>query len=237
MSYLSPMHTAVAYGHLAKTATDIISNESHQPFPVTLLQVTGPEQPQHPERLVQYLKDAICTDNVLNEAWTHTIVLTLGMAQQSQEKMPIACAEMQALLQQFPHSQFGIEADINIEPSIGCSSKRVHQVKLYHTFESTMSLHGPYLALASEEDIQLFPVYRLYPDTQRAFVYGMYKPVQQPSGDGTIYKQFCKVNSDGDLLIPVPSRLYSQTRSRAKPLSGLRLAVKGLVFFISTSWG
>ena len=229
VSYFTPTHAAVAYAHLGDLATELIPDQSQQPFPVTVLRVTGSSDPSRPERLVQHLEDALRTDDVLNEAWTHTIFLTLDTSQHSRDEVRIDCAEIRALLHRFPHSRVGVEALIAVEPPIDIFAERLRRVEFDRGSGFTMSLDGPYLATASGENIQLFPVYRLYPDTQGAFISGMYKPVQQPSEDGAFYKQFRKIDGDGNLLIPVPSRLYGGPTSEAEPFGGRRIGVKGMI--------
>lgn len=228
VSYFTPTDAAVAYAHLGDLATELIPDQSQQPFPVTVLRVTGSSDPSRPERLVQHLEDALRTDDVLNEAWTHTIFLTLDTSQHSREEIRIDCAEIKALLHRFPHSRIGVEARIAVEPTIDIFAERLRRVEFDRGSGFTMSLDGPYLATVSGENIQLFPVYRLYPDTHRTFISGMYKPVQQPLEDGAFYKQFRTVDSDGNLLIPVPSSLYGRPSSKSEPFGGQRIAIKGL---------
>jgi hypothetical protein len=67
-------------------------------------------------------------------------------------------------------------------------------------------------------------VYRLYPDQYRTFISGLY-----PSGDNSgRYETLEKLSTDGEMLIPVPSRLYTQGwNAAASALPGKRIAIKG----------
>jgi hypothetical protein len=87
-------------------------------------------------------------------------------------------------------------------------------------------LAGPYLGLNAPNGHgwRLFPVYRLYPDRYRTFISGLY-----PSGDNSgRYETLEKLSTDGEMLIPVPSRLYTQGwNAAASALPGKRIAIKG----------
>ncbi|KDQ63915.1 hypothetical protein JAAARDRAFT_165877 [Jaapia argillacea MUCL 33604] len=81
---------------------------------------------------------------------------------------------------------------------------------------------GPYAYQinASEGTVTFFPIYRLYPDSQEAFLYGV-----TPAADGSFVRSSGAVEGDYT-SIPVPSRLYSANSTL--PLAGMRIAVKDI---------
>ncbi|KAK6442585.1 hypothetical protein LTR95_001176 [Oleoguttula sp. CCFEE 5521] len=82
---------------------------------------------------------------------------------------------------------------------------------------------GPYLASFSGGSIALSTVYRLYEDTYRDFLYGSY---DLNDGNGTHAYLDYSFPSFGYPAIPIPSRLYSLTDTRA--MAGDRVAIKDL---------
>ncbi|KAE8152217.1 amidase family protein [Aspergillus avenaceus] len=85
-------------------------------------------------------------------------------------------------------------------------------------------VEGPFLGIARRDEIHLCPVYRLYSDEYGVFVNGVYD-----SGDGNGTHRALGLNdveSFGQSLIPVPSRIY--TRRDPRPLAGVRVGVKDL---------
>ncbi|KAE8135908.1 amidase signature domain-containing protein [Aspergillus pseudotamarii] len=82
---------------------------------------------------------------------------------------------------------------------------------------------GPYTAVMSKDKVSLLDTYRLYPDTYRDFVTGIY-----PSNDGS--GSFMPLQSMSSRLwaplVPVPSRIQAWGDSR--PLAGKRVAVKDI---------
>ncbi|KAM5341166.1 hypothetical protein ACJ41O_015275 [Fusarium nematophilum] len=81
------------------------------------------------------------------------------------------------------------------------------------------SAPGPYFV---HRDGDVYQAYRLYPDTNQAFIQSSY---QDPSG--THHPLRAATFSAGGLTIAVPSRLY-YTPTDDKPLAGVRIAVKDL---------
>ncbi|WWD02839.1 hypothetical protein V865_000881 [Kwoniella europaea PYCC6329] len=112
-----------------------------------------------------------------------------------------------------------IDKTINLAQK--CSSCSSKIIKLKWPF---LEITGSYLYRSENGDSKtgLYPVYRLYPDTSKAFVLGCY-PVHDGSGG---YSMLNKVDGDGNLMIPVPSRMYSMNRRGS--LQGLRLGVKDI---------
>ncbi|OCF74786.1 hypothetical protein I204_05168 [Kwoniella mangroviensis CBS 8886] len=110
--------------------------------------------------------------------------------------------------------------------------KTINIAQKLSTFSSIISklgwpfpkITGSYLYRTENGDLKtgLYHVYRLYPDTSKAFVLGCY-PVHDGSGG---YSMLNKVDGDGNLMIPVPSKMYSMNRRGS--LQGLRLSVKDI---------
>ena len=90
---------------------------------------------------------------------------------------------------------------------------------------------GPYLV--STATGKVYPVYRLYPDDQQAFLDSVYS-----DSTGTFNTVQASVFGPGSLSIAVPSRLY-YTKTAAQPLAGVRVAVKDLFDLkgVSTTFG
>jgi len=80
---------------------------------------------------------------------------------------------------------------------------------------------GPYFSRSLGNSLDLLPVYRLYPDDYRTFLFGIY-PLNDQSGR---YGTLRRYDIHGNLLIPVPSRLY--IRAGELGIRGQRIAVKG----------
>ncbi|KAI7508890.1 hypothetical protein KC347_g5750 [Hortaea werneckii] len=80
---------------------------------------------------------------------------------------------------------------------------------------------GPYILTGSAEDLQLVPVYRLYEDTYRDFLYGTYEAV-----DGSYAPLELTYPAFRYPAIPVPSRIYSWNDPR--PFAGFRVGIKDL---------
>ncbi|KAH8921445.1 hypothetical protein BT69DRAFT_1335555 [Atractiella rhizophila] len=140
-----------------------------------------------------------------------------------------------ALLSQSVSEIVLLSAEIEVPASealpVGLS---VHRAEGAHL---PAQLSGPFLAGTKGGEIFLHPVYRLYEDKYRTFVYGSYQlpfsSIHRPFLHNTIYQTN---------LIPVPSRLYSVHSE--KPLAGVRIGVKdiydveGLVTAVSNrAWG
>ncbi|KAI1106445.1 amidase family protein [Jackrogersella minutella] len=82
---------------------------------------------------------------------------------------------------------------------------------------------GPYAASISESSIAISTVYRLYRDSHRDFLYGIY---DSNDGSGTFTPVSIHQSRFWDPMIPVPSRIYSWGDTR--PFAGYRVAIKDL---------
>ena len=82
---------------------------------------------------------------------------------------------------------------------------------------------GPYIASIEDGVASFSPVYRLYEDRYRTFIFGAY---EVPSSKNTFKPFPVNVAKYQDSLIPVPSRIYSWSDER--PFAGFRIAIKDL---------
>lgn len=80
---------------------------------------------------------------------------------------------------------------------------------------------GPYILTGSTENSQLVPVYRLYEDAYRDFLYGTYE-----AADGSYTPLDLTSPAFRYPAIPVPSRIYSWNDPR--PFAGFRVGIKDL---------
>lgn len=82
---------------------------------------------------------------------------------------------------------------------------------------------GPYIASVKDGVAIFSPVYRLYEDRYRTFIFGAYEDMSTNDS----FKPFpVSVAKYQDPLIPVPSRIYSWSDKR--PFAGFRIAIKDL---------
>ncbi|RMZ02041.1 hypothetical protein D0860_07374 [Hortaea werneckii] len=88
-------------------------------------------------------------------------------------------------------------------------------------FNETSLPPGPYILTGSAEDLQLVPVYRLYEDAYRDFLYGTYE-----AADGSYTPLELTYPAFRYPAVPVPSRIYSWNDPR--PFAGFRVGIKDL---------
>lgn len=113
-------------------------------------------------------------------------------------------------------SEFG--ENIFFFPDQNCSSLNVgssNQSITVMPSSQTKPPQGPYLI----EKGTLYPVFRLYGDTQAAFTTGLLNVGAD---------RFVEISSINEGKVPVPSRLYFGPKTEDKPLNGVRVAVKDL---------
>lgn len=166
------------------------------------------------------LDDALAIDDVISPAWLKTLVIVpqpLRFSTKSSSGVRIH-SDVEPVLK----ARYGVERVLP-HTSLLISGRGSLATASAHLD----SLNGPYLAVRDTylEFMDLYPVYRLYTDIYRTFMYGIYKPLialppQLPGG----YKALRRVDEWGYNLIPVPSRLYGD---QSRPLNGQRVGVKG----------
>ncbi|EMC94003.1 hypothetical protein BAUCODRAFT_74794 [Baudoinia panamericana UAMH 10762] len=100
---------------------------------------------------------------------------------------------------------------------------RMPAATICNSLNSSVVPPGPYLAVLSDASLSLAPVYRLYEDTYRDFLFGTY---ESGDGSGNFTSADLALPNFGYPLIPVPSRLYYWNDPR--PFAGFRVAIKDL---------
>lgn len=97
-----------------------------------------------------------------------------------------------------------------------------HKALSLHAMDGNVSLPpGPYLLSSTAGRLTFAPVYRLYEDSYRNFLYGAYE-----GSNGSYTPLDVTYPSFRYPAIPVPSRLYSWNDPR--PFAGFRVAIKDL---------
>lgn len=227
--YFSPTHAPAATIQLAEI--DFATLYTAPYSPITVVHVPVTEEELNPADFLAILNNALASDDVITKKWLKTVVLLpqFDNAGDTHLRGPKGLRldwDLQASLQ----ANYGIE-HLLIHPTLHHSST-MHYVGIdlqYHALSpNTLGVghvQGPYLASRLDDrQINLWPVYRLYSDTYRTFLFGVYKPLPiWPIGD-IGYKAFRKVDERGYNYIPVPSRLYGE---KEKALHGKRIGVKG----------
>lgn len=154
------------------------------------------------------INDYLAADDVLAKGWLSTLLLR-----------PVSgSSTLRADAIRILAGRYGTTRLI-LPPSISVSSITDPRVSI-ETYDQTLLNNpiGPYLASANSGRIH--PVYRLYPDIYRTFLFGIY-PISS-----THYAPFRHIDTEGHLQIPVPSRLYHLS-VQGEGVRGQRIAVKG----------
>lgn len=227
--YFSPTHAPAATIQLAEIDFTTLYTAPYSPITVVHFPVT--EEEVDPADFLAVLNKALASDDVITKKWLKTVVLlpqfdNAGDSQLRRVKGLQLDWDLQASLQ----LNYGIE-HLFIHPTLHHpSTMRYVGIGLrYHALSpDTLAVghvQGPFLASrVDDRQVNLWPVYRLYSDTYRTFLFGVYKPLPKwPIGD-IGYKAFRKVDERGYNYIPVPSRLYGE---KEKALHGKRIGVKG----------
>ncbi|ORX38334.1 hypothetical protein BD324DRAFT_607863 [Kockovaella imperatae] len=162
-------------------------------------------------------------DDVLSKSWLENVILTRasegGAATLSIE---LNNADMSAL-----KSEFGIK-NIFIGDDTNLLANENGLASVQRLSASDMSrlegLQGPYLVRGGYPggSSKILPVYRLYSDNYRSFVYG-----SVPSLEGS-HRAVRLVDDKGYSLIPVPSRLYAKCEEEDNGVCGRRIGVKDI---------
>lgn len=104
----------------------------------------------------------------------------------------------------------------------GAGTSDVEGVDLAHV-EGPSIPAGPYVVKVAADGIRLTEVYRMYRDEQQAFTTAVI-----PTTNNTFVYLATPVPGLNTLSIPVPSRLYSTSLARPRPLEGRRVVVKDI---------
>ena len=159
------------------------------------------------------IEEVLRIDDVLSRAWLSNLFI-YSTNNTPSILDPLA---IQIALQRYGVRQVYVHSAITHKP-------KDLDIRTFRTDTRHPDLRGPYLARPYPGGVELRPVYRLYPDVYRTFIYGIY-----PANDGSgRYKRLNRVDDHGRVQIPIPSRLYATEGD--KYLKGTRVAIKGEFF-------
>ena len=211
-SYFTPLESPITTISLSGDGSALDTN--YRPFTVVSISVDQPDVD------ISSIQGAISwylsTDDVLNPDWLETILL----APSSNSSVSSATLSDDCL--GTLNEQYGVST-ILLDPSLSVTGGggALATYTLASTPENVVP--GPFLGSYSDGNMAIYPVYALYHDIYRTFLYGAYP--QTPGKVGGPYKALRRVDSHGYNLIPVPSRLSivgDDNGVRAK-----RIGVKG----------
>jgi hypothetical protein len=171
--------------------------------------------PNTPRVTIKWLKATLDTwlvnDDVVSHQWLSTLVLTSSPGDRPITMDPLA---LRVLKKDYGVTRLVIAPNVRIQQS---------DIPIYYLSQTAVlsDLAGPYFSRSIGETLSLLPVYRLYPDDYRTFLFGIY-PLRNGSERFATLRRY---DMHGNLLIPVPSRLYA--RGGEPGVRGQRIAVKG----------
>jgi hypothetical protein len=225
VSYFTPTDTAIT-GLSFASSSAVLSSALHPstaPFPIAVLHVSVIDCTIGTESLSEAMHTALELDDVVSSSWLDTIVLQTALGMRKPEHLAVDRA-FRMLLDRYHVRRILLAENVRLSGSSWLNGIHIDTVRPH---DASVDLSGPYIARGTEDGgLDVYPVYRLYPDTYRTFVYGMYKPVDQwAKTEGVRYRTFRKMDRMGNLLIPVPSRMYGVAADGA--LAGRRIGVKG----------
>ncbi|WWC61747.1 uncharacterized protein I303_104332 [Kwoniella dejecticola CBS 10117] len=200
--------------------------------PIVIIPITKPDEGvltvQHLRPIVE---DYFAKDDVITKGYFKNVLLYHidEHEDEDEEESPIDISLPVYLVKEFQTESIILKGRLSVNlpaPGIGLPSIPIHRTK--GSFSETREIiEGPYLVKYHQNNqnqkqgqLELYPVFRLYPDIYKTFVNGIY-----PINDGfATYKTLNKVDQYGNLLIPVPSRLRREKGNQ--PSAGERVAVK-----------
>lgn len=165
----------------------------------------------------------LSADDVLTRSWLHTLVLLPEQDGQPVELPYLDHKMLAPLVDTFETRRVLIHPAIRVPGRRRSLSPCIHALSAASSLPD--SLQGPVLITLQGPQLQLWPVYRLYSDKYRTFLFGMYPPSPFDRSPGSAYRAVRAVDDGGYNLIPVPSRLYTVEGDPA--VTGKRIAVKG----------
>ncbi|KAI9349312.1 amidase signature enzyme [Zopfochytrium polystomum] len=128
----------------------------------------------------------------------------------------------------------GYKSVFTLSPSNTYAATGGSYVALAPTTNTTTVRSGPFVYVpTTTAELHLAPVYRVYADPQYAFTSGLF--ARAPAAADASAQSFAQAalgSPDGEgaaaVGVPVPSRLYFGAATTARPLEGLRVAVKDI---------
>jgi len=230
VSYFSPTHSP--YISLPVTGPRESKSLSDSAFPSAALRLPLDQAVLGPDRIRDLINDMLAADDVLTEDWLQTLFLLPDQDNVcNAASMTFINRDTLLMLE----SEFGVKRVLVDMTFIlpRASALRGIDIEVDRLFPPTAvptNIRGPYLARQSMDknaEVDLWPVYRLYSDTFRAFLYGLYEVPRARGvpGQSVTYQAFRHLDNQGYNMIPVPSRLYDL--SVPNGVSGERIGVKG----------
>ncbi len=212
--------------HFSSVSSDLTSGYR----PVTVIRVPAGQAILNASHVRDVIQHDLDVDDVLTPNWLETIIILPDLTCELEvaPESPLLDWDVLDML----HRRFGVKR-VHIDPTFYLP-REIHLAGLGVEINILSppalisgDLNGPYLVSVNtiENQIELFPVYRLYPDTFRTFLYGVYNPKGRSDRSGNSYLPLRLVDKDGYNLIPVPSRLYATGKPNG--IHGERIGVKG----------
>lgn len=200
-------------------------------FPSTVVRVPIDEPVLRPDRLREVIDNALATDDVLTPGWLTTLFL-LPAVDSSGDTASMSFIDKDSFI--MLQNDLGVQR-VFVDPSfalprsLSLRGLDVGVNRLFPPVSIPISMNGPFLGSSTQDrdKVDLWPVYRLYSDTFRSFLFGLYKlPLSHVSAEnGATYEAFRHLDEHGYILIPVPSRLSSSGPHNG--VRGQRIGVKG----------
>ena len=234
VSYFSPLDEPVAeVPYIDNGAPSSVAEQ----LPVTVIRVPVAERVIAPEVLQDAVQFALRNDDVLTAPWLGTVMLLADPSGDEASHVSLVDWDTMTML----NREYGVQR-VYLESTFHLTRlprfARVKTPDITHVLPPKLIspiLHGPFLASMGQglmPTLSLYPVYRLYSDVFRTFVYGLYpSPYRLTNSqyliqrNSTPYRALRLLDNDGYNLIPVPSRLY--THGLDNGVNGKRIGVKG----------
>lgn len=224
--YFSPVARPIASFSFVAYSDSEARSQGHRP--VTVIRMPLYLTEIDPDVLQHLIEKALAADDVLNEAFLETVILLpqLETPGSSTTSTLLQVEALRMLVNTYQVKQVYVDPTFYLPRKVQLYDIGLEVHRLYPPLLTVPSLNGPHLASfhQNEEVVDLYPVYRLYSDRNRAFLYGIYPSVGPQDSEET-WKAFRHVDRLGYNLIPVPSRLYTFDKSNG--VAGERIAVKG----------
>ncbi|WVW86125.1 hypothetical protein I302_108165 [Kwoniella bestiolae CBS 10118] len=177
------------------------SSTTTEPEPVAVLSL--PQTPSggiSQDDVNSLLKGPVEEDDVINEDWFQKAIVVLDSPEPT-SKAEIEGSALHLLKDKYGTTHIMIDSRITFDQNWSQThSPAIHQINID---ESSVPAAGPYLTQSMDGNLNLFPVYRLYPDTTSAHVTGVFPSC---SGEGS-YKSLDRTDTRKHHFIPVRSRL------------------------------
>lgn len=183
----------------------------------------SPDAPRPDVRVV--LEEYLAADDVISREWLYTLFFTPSEDTGASDQLEIDRDTLEMLAIDYGTRQVIVHPAMRLPLPNRLHSLDISVSPLTTSSSLPNGLKGPVLITISGTQAKLWPVYRLYSDTYRAFLYGMYPTSPFPWSKGSSYRALRAMDDHGYSLIPVPSRLYGGKGHTAA--SGKRIAVKG----------